>query len=227
MPWCWRWWRQRNEPSWSKPNGSPPSSLNLHGRWAPRGAEPGNGVQDGQHGAGARQVTHLLGEEDLGAISGLLHRSPVQEHVVVLRKGSGQRGLPARPLPGAAPRVTFSTTRMTPAMSESGSWCFLALVCRYTPPFSNTTCGGVAGEGRGEVGGPGEGRGQGGVRPQPGGDRAGMTRRLRGDGVASGPAAVRGCPARPEREQATAQGRLAHRSQGACSPGLPCSRMPP
>lgn len=48
------------------------------------------------------------------------------------------------PLPSEGPALfqpTFSTTRMTPAMRESGSWCFLALVCRYTPPFSNTTCG--------------------------------------------------------------------------------------
>lgn len=71
----------------------------------------------------------------------------MQENVTVLRdvgedlvKSPDCPQPPTRSSPDATSiPFTFSTTRMTPAMSESGSWCFLALVCRYTPPFSNTT----------------------------------------------------------------------------------------
>lgn len=48
--------------------------------------------------------------------------------------------MPPTPNPQCTPPpITFSTMRMTPGMSESWSWCRLALVCRKTLSFSKTT----------------------------------------------------------------------------------------
>lgn len=153
---------------------------------------PQSGKKQVEKGEGRK--AYLLGEENLGGISSLFYRNPVQKDITVLRKKEGLERhpppspqvlfpdffpplapqtykapsfapvrtpcLPTVPLgppdhsppnaasnrlwacPSPAPfRPTFSTMRTTPAMRESGSWCFLALVCKYTPPFSNTTWG--------------------------------------------------------------------------------------
>lgn len=53
---------------------------------------------------------YLLGEEDLGGISSLLYRSPVQEDIIVLREGNGLERLPSRlPNPSVQTSSRFRT----------------------------------------------------------------------------------------------------------------------
>lgn len=45
------------------------------------------GSRKTQEVRGEAREAYLLGEEDLGGISSLLYRSPVQENIVVLKEG--------------------------------------------------------------------------------------------------------------------------------------------